>query len=85
MLKFGDHVQHILDCPETAKPENARMRAFLHTHRVRQICPLLIPVVESEIDRNKETREQVTRELTEAKLNMEHAKLGLKWIMHPKN
>lgn len=35
MLKFGDHVQHILDTPETNKPELARKKALLLTKRIK--------------------------------------------------
>lgn len=84
MLKFGANVMHILDCPETAKPENARLRAFMHTNRVRQICPLLIPVTQTEMaDYNAETRLQIDLEL-EGKLKHVHAKVGLAFEMFPK-
>jgi hypothetical protein len=88
MLKFGPHVQHILDCPETSRPENGRMKAMMHTHRVKQICPLIIPVTDDEIaDYNAKTREAVDLELMEAsnqKLRHAHAKLGLAWEMFPR-
>jgi hypothetical protein len=88
MLKFGEHVTHILDCPETAKPENARLRAFMHTNRVRQICPLLIPVTQSEMsDYNLQMRSQVDQVLmadSNNKLRHVHAKIGLAFDMFPK-
>jgi hypothetical protein len=85
MLKFGQHVTHILDCPETTKPENARLRAIMHTNRVRQICPLLIPVTQSEMaDYNAETRSQLNHELDNNKLKFMHAKIGLAFDMFPK-
>lgn len=88
MLKFGPHVEHILDCPETQKPEHARARALQHTYRVKQICPLLIPVSESElIEFNGKLREEVDAELaavSEKKLRFVHSELGLSYEMFPK-
>lgn len=61
------------------------MRAFMHTYRVKQICPLLIPVLQSEIqDYNKEARDQIDQEFVLDKLKVVHAKLGLSYNMYPK-
>lgn len=88
MLKFGEHVQHIMDCPETSRPERSRNKGFVHTARVKQICPLTIPVTEAELaDYNQANRDQFDAELTKAsnnKLKHVHAKLGLAWDMYPK-
>jgi hypothetical protein len=53
---------------------------------VKQICPLLIPVTQSEIvDYNKTTRAEVDQEMIELKLRAVHAKLGLAFDMYPRN
>jgi len=46
MLKWGPHVTHILDSPDTNREEYARVKASSLSQMVKQICPLIIPVTE---------------------------------------
>ena len=61
----------------------------MHTNRVKQICPLLIPVSEKELeDYNQQTRSEVENELmkeSNGRLKHVHAKIGLAYDMYPKS
>ena len=46
MLKFKPGTIHVLDTPESNKSEYARAKACSHSHLVKQICPLLIPITQ---------------------------------------
>ena len=63
------------------------MRAAANTNRVKQICPLLIPVLDNELeDYNLQTRSELDIELmkeSNGKLKHVHAKLGLAWEAGP--
>ena len=43
--KFGPAVKHILDCPESNFPALSRSRATNFTENIKQVCPLLFPIL----------------------------------------
>ena len=45
LSQFGDHVKHVLDCPESNLPLLTRSRANYLTDSIKQICPHLFPKI----------------------------------------
>ena len=59
MMKFGNQVQHFLDCPETNKTEYSRLRALNLTDIVQQICPQIVNTPDRDyVDHKLEKREE---------------------------
>ena len=52
MAKLGTEgeVVHVIDSPESNRLQNVRTKAIANTHLIRQICPLLIPVSDKELE-----------------------------------
>jgi hypothetical protein len=50
MGRFGPKVIHVLDCAETNLAQNMRTKAFHQSHLTRQICPLIVPVSDREME-----------------------------------
>ena len=64
MMKFGPHVTHILDCPESNKEEYSRSKAFQLSQMIKQICPLLVPVTDQDLhDHTYEKRQEMNETL----------------------
>jgi hypothetical protein len=89
MAKLGSQaegVMHILDTPETNRLQNVRTKAISHSHLIRQICPLLIPVSDKEIeDLNEASRETLDKDLKDegSILNWIHSEVGLVYNFKP--
>ena len=87
MLKFGSKVTHVLDCPESNKEEYSRVKAFSHSEQVKQICPLLLPVSEKDLeDHNRPARVELEAALKKEfhDIRMIHSQLGLTYDFYPK-
>lgn len=60
MNKFGNHVIHVLDCPETQKPTYSTVKGLAVSYLIKQICPHLLPVSDRDLtDYNEQLRQQV--------------------------
>ena len=80
MMKFGDHVQHMMDCPDTNKEQYSRQRALNLVDVVKQICPKIVSIPDRNyIDHKLEKREEMEATLLEEKstLKIQHSELGL--------
>ena len=85
MMKFGGHVQHIMDCPDTNKEQYSRMRALNLVDVVKKICPKIVNIPDRNyIDHKLERREEMEATLLKDKSNLkiQHSELGLLYQLY---
>ena len=64
------------------------MKAFAHSEQVKQICPLLLPVSEKDLeDHNRAARLELDAALKKEydDIQMIHSQLGLNYDFYPKD
>ena len=66
ILKFDTDVMHVLDSIESCKESYPRQRAQALSNMIKQICPLILPVSERELqDHNLGKRDEIAKVFAE--------------------
>ena len=82
MLRFGDNVQHIVDCHETNEEVISRFKSQQLSSRHSLVCPSIIPLSPLAVRNYElETRDQLKNWLQEIKYA--NSRVGLIYNLYP--